>query len=78
MNITLKNVPEKVHRILVREAEEQGRSLNSQIIRILQTEAAEIERIRRMRKLLPELDRFAASVGPMDDSSELIREHRDR
>jgi hypothetical protein len=32
MNITLKNVPETVYRVIEQSAKEQGRSLNAQII----------------------------------------------
>ena len=44
MNITLKNVPDKVYRTVKRAAKEQGRSLNAQIIHALEAEAAEFER----------------------------------
>jgi len=40
MNITLKNVPDKVYRTVKRAAKEQGRSLNAQIIQLLEAEAA--------------------------------------
>jgi len=36
MDITLKNVPDKVYRALKRAAKEQGRSLNAQIIHTLE------------------------------------------
>ena len=57
MNITLKNVPDKVYRTVKQAAKEQGRSLNAQIIRTLEAEAAELER----RKKLSELK----GVGPV-------------
>jgi hypothetical protein len=78
MNITLKNVPDKVYRAVKRAAKEQGRSLNAQIIRTLEAEVAEIERRKRAAKWRAELDRFAASLGPMDDSTPLIRRERQR
>jgi hypothetical protein len=78
MNITLKNVPEKVYRTVKRAAKEQGRSLNAQIIQLLEAEVAQVERRKRAAKWREELDRFAASLPPMDDSTPLIREERQR
>ena len=78
MNITLKNVPDKVYRTVKRAAKEQGRSLNAQIIRALEAEAAEYERRKRAVKWRKELDQFAASLPPMDDSTPLIRQERQR
>ncbi len=76
MNITLKNVPQRVYRTMRREAKDQGRSLNAQIIKTLETEAAAVARRKRLRGLRLELDRFAASIPPLDDSTPLIREDR--
>jgi hypothetical protein len=78
MNITLKNVPDKVYRTVKRAAKEQGRSLNAQIIHTLEAEVAEIERRKRAAKWRKELDQFARSLGPMDDSTPLIRQERQR
>jgi hypothetical protein len=78
MNITLKNVPDKVYRTVKRAAKEQGRSLNAQIIRALEAEAAEFERRKRVASWRKELDRFAATLPPMDDSALLIRQERQR
>lgn len=78
MNITLKNVPDKVYRTVKRAAKEQGRSLNAQIIHALEAEAAEFERRKRVAKWRKDLDRFAASLGPMSDSTPLIRQERER
>ncbi|MBV9227648.1 MAG: Arc family DNA-binding protein [Acidobacteriaceae bacterium] len=78
MNITVKNLPETVYRVIKQEAEQQGRSLNSQIIQVLQNEAAEVQRRRDFRKARNELDKFAASLPPLDDSTPLIREDRER
>jgi hypothetical protein len=78
MNITLKNVPETVYRVMKREAKEQGRSLNAQIVRALESEAAEVERRRRLAGARKDLARFAASLPPMDDSTPLIRQGRER
>ena len=78
MNITLKNVPQAVYRVIRREAKEQGRSLNAQIIQTLQVEAAEVERRRRLGEVKRELERFAASLPTLSDSTPLIRQDRER
>src|SRR5206468_7519996 len=78
MNITVKNVPESIYRVMKREAKNQRRSLNAQIIEALETEAAEVERRRNLRRVRKELDRFAASLPPLDDSAPLIRRDRQR
>jgi hypothetical protein len=78
MNITLKNVPDKVYRTMKRAAKEQGRSLNAQIIHTLEGETAELERRKRAAKWRKELDQFRKSLQPMDDSTPLIRQERER
>lgn len=78
MNVTVKNIPDKVYRTVKRAAEQDGRSLNAQIIRILEAESDEIERRKRMRESSEELERFVASLPPLDDSAPLIREDRER
>ena len=74
MNITLKNVPDKVHKLLKRAAKEEGRSLNAHIIHKLEMEAAILERRRRLPEIIQELERFRKSRPRMDDSTPLIRE----
>jgi hypothetical protein len=78
MDITLKNVPDKVYRALKRAAKEQGRNLNAQIIHVLEAEAAELERRRRSRQWRAELERFHKSLQRVDDSTPLIRQERKR
>ena len=78
MYITVKNVPDPVYRVIKREAKRKRRSLNSEIIQALETEAAEAERRRQLSKGLRELEAFAASLPPQDDSAPLIREDRER
>ncbi|HXN48985.1 MAG TPA: hypothetical protein VN893_20200 [Bryobacteraceae bacterium] len=78
MNITVKNVPDPIYRVIKREAKKHRRSLNSQIIQALEKQAADAERLRQLSKLRHELDRFAASLPPLDDSAPLIREDRER
>jgi len=77
MNITLKNVPVKVHKPSKKAAKEQGRSLNAQIIHTLETEAEKLERL-RAAEWLEKADRLAGSLPPMADSAPLIREERER
>jgi|KBSSwiStaDraftv2_1062776.scaffolds.fasta_scaffold761517_2 hypothetical protein len=78
MNITLKNLPDPVYRVMKREARMNRRSLNAEIIRALEAEAAESERRRRLHNLRKELDRFADSLPALDDSAPLIRKDRER
>ncbi len=78
MNITVKNVPQPVYRVIKREAKKNRRSLNAEIIQALETEAAEAERRRGLSQLRKELERFRASLPPLDDSAPLIRRDRER
>jgi plasmid stability protein len=78
MNITVKNIPDSIYRVMKREAKRKRRSLNAEIIQALETEAAEAERRRQLSNLRKELDRFAASLPPLDDSVPLIRADRER
>jgi hypothetical protein len=76
MNITVKNIPDAIYRVMKREAKRKRRSLNAEIIQALETEAAEAGRRRQLSNLRKELDRFAASLPPLDDSAPLIRGDR--
>ncbi len=76
MNLTIKNVPEKVHRALKQEAAEKGRSLNAEAILALAWRAGEIERRRKMRASWGELEKFVASLPKMSSSMPLIRAGR--
>lgn len=78
MNLTIKNIPEKVYRALKQEAAEQRRSLNAEAILALSVKAEEIERRRQMRKSWGDLERFVASLPKMPSSVPLIREDRKR
>jgi hypothetical protein len=68
MNITVKNMPDSVYRVIKREAKRKRQRLNTEIIRALETEAAEAERRRQLGSLRKELERFAASL-PYGDLS---------
>ena len=61
-----------------REAKGKRRSLNAEIIHALEREAAEAQRRRQLSNLRKKLDRFAASLPPLDDSVPLIRRDRGR
>lgn len=78
MNITLKQVPDPVYRVLKREAKRHGRSLNAQINLVLAEDVAETKRRERLSKLRPELERFTASLPLQEDSAPLIRRDRER
>jgi len=78
MNLTLKNLPESVYTAIKHEAQRNRRSLNSEIIRALEAEAAEAARRADLRNLRKRLDRFRASLPPLDDSAPLIRLDRKR
>jgi hypothetical protein len=78
MNITLKNVPDSVYRVIKGEAKRKNRSLNAEIVQALETEAREAARRKRLIGLRKDLDRFAASLPALDDSAPLIRADRRR
>jgi plasmid stability protein len=77
VNITVKNIPDPVYEAIKKEAKRKGRSLNAEIIKLLEAEAADANRRIELRRLGAELDRFAASLPPMEDSTPLIRRGRD-
>jgi hypothetical protein len=78
MNITVKNIPDSIYRVMKREAKRKRRSLNAEIIQALERESVEAQRRRRLTNLRKGLDRFAASLPPLDDSAPLIRRNRER
>jgi plasmid stability protein len=78
INMTVKGLPEKVYTRLKKSARLDGRSLNAQVIKILEEHAAGEDRFERMRKSQDDLERFVASLPPMTDSTPLIREDRRR
>ena len=78
MDITVKRIPEEIYKVIKREAKEQGRSLNAEIIRTLEAEAVEVERRRNLGALRIELDRFAQSLPALSNSAPLIRRDRNR
>ena len=78
MNLTIKNVPEKVYDGLKRSAAEHARSLNAEIVRVLADLVDEGERRRRMATSRRELERFVAAMPLLSSSVPLIRAERQR
>ena len=61
-----------------REAKRGRLSLNAESIQSVEMEAAQAERRRRLGDVREELERFRASLPPLDDSAPLIRRDRQR
>ncbi|MEQ1886094.1 MAG: hypothetical protein ABL967_13605 [Bryobacteraceae bacterium] len=76
MNLTLKNIPENVHKVLRQEADLHRRSLNAEAIQALAKAAEEATRRRRMRDSFPSLERFVDSLPKTPSSVSLIRADR--
>ena len=77
-NLTIKKLPDPMYRQLKRNARVHGRSLNAEVIHIIGADLAEKARLEKMRASWDELERFVASLPPMEDSTPLIRQDRDR
>jgi len=78
-NLSLKDLPDKLHRRLKTAAKQQGRSLNSYIIQVLQISEQDRLRRERMRKTRKELETLVASLPFTGNlSAKLLREDRDR
>jgi hypothetical protein len=78
MDLTIKRIPDSVYKVIKREAQSQGRSLNAEVIRTLEAEAAELERRRKWKTLRKELEQFVESLPPSNNSVALIRQNRNR
>ena len=77
-NLAIKDLPNPVHTELKKAAREQGQSLNAHVISLLEASVAERRRRQRMRDGRDTFRSFVASLPPLGDSTELIREDRDR
>ena len=77
-NLTLKSVPEDIHHELKQAALDEGRSLNSYILSLLDLSVQERRRRRRMREGWDEFRRFADSLPRLNDSTDLLRQDRER
>jgi hypothetical protein len=78
VNLTLKNIPDPVYQTIKKEAKRNRRSLNAEIIQVLETEAEEAKRRRQLSTLRKALERFSGTLPPLDDSTPLIRRDRER
>ena len=78
MNVTVKNIPEKIGKTLKEAASANRRSVNAEIIQILGEAMDEFERRRYILTHRSELERFVASLPKMSSSVPLIREDRRR
>jgi hypothetical protein len=77
-NLTIKDLSDHAHQELKNAAREQGRSLNSYLVSLLESSADERQRRKLMRQDRDEFRRFVDSLPPVSDSTPLIREDRDR
>lgn len=77
-NLTIKDLPDTVHRKLKSAAAAEGRSLNSYITTVLEASTHRSERRRLMREHREEFRRFVASLPRTPSSVPLLREDRDR
>ncbi len=78
MNLTVKNIPDTVYEAIKKEAKRHRRSMNAEIIQVLEAEADEAKRRRQLSTLRKELERFSETLPPLDDSTPLIRRDRER
>jgi len=76
MNLTIKNIPPKVHAGLKKEAARRGRSLNARILEVLADDVALAERRRYIREHREELELFLSKLPRMPSSVPLIRADR--
>jgi plasmid stability protein len=81
-NITVRNIPRVVHATLRRSARQHGRSLNAEIVGILDGEARRVARRLEKGDLVAQLRRLREEVArkfPVNyESADLIREDRDQ
>ena len=77
-NLTLKSVPEDIHQELKQAARDDGRSLNSYILSLLDLSVQERRRRRNMREGWDGFRRFVDSLPQLSDSTELLRQDRER
>ena len=77
-NLTIKDLPDRIHRELKNAARSQGRSLNGYLVSLLELSVEERFRRKMMRAGREEFRRFLSTLPRMSDSTALIREDRDR
>lgn len=80
--LTVRNLPEETIEDLRREAKDKGRSLNAIVREAIEEHIEQRRRQERYAAALPRLDaiseRIRRRVGTLPDSTESIREDRDR
>ncbi|MHB8652564.1 MAG: FitA-like ribbon-helix-helix domain-containing protein [Terriglobia bacterium] len=80
-NLTVREIPKDIYKRLKENARRNQRSLNAEIVAILNDEDGWIRRRREIAAVLPELDKARAELARKypnaPDSVELIREDRD-
>jgi plasmid stability protein len=80
-NLTVRKIPKEVYKRLKESARQNHRSLNAEVLALLEDEDAWKLRRLRIKAVLPELDKardeFAREYGTLTDSVDLIREDRD-
>jgi plasmid stability protein len=76
-NLTIKDLPDRLHKELKKLAEREGRSLNAQLVRSLQDGLAMEERRRRLEANRRRLLAIVAEMPRIESSVELLREDRD-
>lgn len=77
-NLSIKDLPDPVHKELKSAARAHGQSLNGYIISLLELSVEERARRKMMRAGREEFRKFLATLPRMDDSTALIREDRER
>ncbi len=77
-NMTIKEIPDQVYKAVRELAASQGRSLNRYVIELLEEKAEDAARRRRAEKSRAAFRKFRESLPFMGDSTELIREDRER
>ncbi|HEV2350937.1 MAG TPA: Arc family DNA-binding protein [Terriglobia bacterium] len=80
-NLTVREIPKDIYKRLKESARRNHRSLNAEIVAILNDEDGWIRRRREIAAVLPDLDQareeFARKYGELSESVHLIREDRD-
>jgi hypothetical protein len=79
VNLTIKNIPAEVVETLRKLATDQRRSLNAQVLTLLEEVHREEQRRQHMMHMLPELQSFRKRLGPLPNIDDILHdERRDR
>ena len=80
-NLSIRDIPKAVHEALRKSARKHHRSLNGEILEILEYHAERERGRQRLKRIMPELRRMREEIARKypnaPDSVELIREDRD-